>query len=141
MAYKYDVFISYRQKPPDKEFVKNFLVPEFERNGLTVFIDYKNFKLGAPIITEMERGVTDSKFTLAVLSPTYLVSNFTEFENIISDHLGLLNSERKLIAIMLESCTPRLGIRAKLWLDFTNEDAIKANLPRLIDGLKENPDV
>jgi hypothetical protein len=140
MEYEFDVFISYRQKEPDRSWVRNKIIPVLQENNLKVFVDYKHFKLGAPIIKEMERGIVNSKYTLAVLSPAYLESNFTEFESLISEHLGLLNTQRRLIAIMKEYCKPRISIQSKLWLDFSTEHAFNENVERLITGLHLPPD-
>jgi len=141
MKYKFDVFISYRQTDPDKSWVKNILVPALEANDLNVFIDYKNFRLGVAIIKEMERGVIESKYTLAILSPIYLESNFTEFENIISEHLGLVNNQRRLIPLMFRQCKPRLSFQAKLWIDFTSEKLFNENISFLVKELKQDPDL
>src|SRR3954451_3702062 len=118
-TYKYDVFISYRQQDPDKTWVREVLLSALKREGVRVFIDFESFRPGGWIVSEMERGVQESRYTLMVLSPAYLKSNFTEFENILADQLGLEQGERKLLAVMREPCTPTLRIRARLWLDMT----------------------
>jgi len=141
MESKYDVFISYRQSDADTIFVKQKLIPYFNHCGLKTFVDYKNFRLGVPLIKEMERGVLESKFTLAILSPKYLESTFTEFENIIAEHLGLINSQRRLICAMIEQCNPRLSIQAKLWLDFTSQAKFENNIDTLVLALKENSEL
>src|SRR5512142_2450939 len=115
--FAFDVFVSYRHTEPDNSWVRRKLVPRLEAGGLHPFVDYKHFKLGAPLVLEMARGVESSRYTLAVLSPAYLESNFTELENVLAEHLGLENSERRLIAVMVQSCKPRLGMRARLWLN------------------------
>lgn len=137
----YDVFISYRQQEPDKAWVRKTLVPKLEANGLRACIDYRDFRLGAPLIKEMERAIEHSRYTLAVLSPAYLKSNFTELENILAEHLGLERSQRRLLIVMREACTPRLGMRARLWLDMTNDDEFEINVTRLVYELQQSPDV
>jgi len=133
----YDVFISYRQCEPDKSWVRKTLYPALENAGLKVFIDFKHFRIAAPVITEMERGVEESRYTLAVVTPLYLESTFTEFENLISQHLGLEKSEHRLIIIVRESCELSLRLRYKLWLEMKNEEDFLDNLPRLIETLKQ----
>ena len=105
--YLYDVFISYRQQDPDKTWVRQTLQRRLEAEGLGVCIDYRDFRLGAPIVLEMARAVEQSRYTLAVMSPLYLESNFTELENVLAGHLGLEKSQRRLLAIMRQPCTPR----------------------------------
>jgi len=134
--FRYDVFISYRQQEPDKNWVREILVPRLEAADLKICIDFRNFRLGSPLVTEMTRAVEESHYTLMVLSPSYLKSNFTEFENILAEHLGLEKGERRLIAIMREPCKPNLRIRARLWLDMVNDDDFHANIQRLIFELE-----
>lgn len=137
--FAYDVFISYRQQEPDVTWVRNTLVPRLVEKGIKVFVDYKNFRLGEPLITAMERSVEQSRYTLSILSPAYLESNFTTVENIMADHLGLENSQRRLLAVMREPCRPRLGMRARLWLDMTKDEEFEMNLERLVYELKQPP--
>jgi hypothetical protein len=135
----YDVFVSYRQQDPDGPWVRGVLVQRLRAAGLRVFIDYESFRLGAPLILEMARGVEQSRYTLAVLSPAYLQSNFTELESVLAEHLGLEMSQRRLLVVRRVPCRPRLGLRARLWLDMTNEEEVDRNLPRLITALRHPP--
>jgi TIR domain len=138
--YRYDVFVSYRQQEPAKSWVRKTLVPGLEAEGLRVCIDYRDFRLGAPLVLEMARAVEQSRYTVAVLTEAYLASNFTELENVLAEHLGLERKQRRLLAVMLEPCKPRLGIQARLWLDMTNEDEFELNLKRLIYELQQPPE-
>ncbi|HSF29899.1 MAG TPA: TIR domain-containing protein [Candidatus Tectomicrobia bacterium] len=138
--FAYDVFISYRQQEPDRSWVRKTLQPRLEAQGLRACIDYRDFRLGAPLVLEMARAVEQSRYTLAVLSPAYLTSNFTELENVLAEHLGLETSQRRLLAIMREPCTPRLGMRARLWLDMTDDGELERNVERLVYELRQTPD-
>ena len=135
--FRYDVFISYRQQEPDKSWVRKTLLPRLEAQGVRVCIDYRDFRLGALLLHEMERAVATSRYTLAVLSPLYLTSTFTDLENVMADHLGLEEGERRLVAVMLADCKPRLGMRARLWLDMTDGDEFEINLARLVFELRQ----
>jgi hypothetical protein len=138
--FRHDVFVSYRQQEPDKTWVRTILVPRLEAAGLRVCIDYKSFRLGAPLIKEIEKAVQASRYTLAVLSPAYLGSNFTELENVLAEHLGLEKGQRRLMAVMREQCPTRLGLSARLWLDMTDDDEFEAGAARLVGALSEPPD-
>lgn len=80
--FRYNVFVSYSHR--NKEWVRGWLVPQLQQAGLAVCIDHESFKPGAPSITEMERAVRQSRKTLLVLTPEYLLSGWTEFENIMA---------------------------------------------------------
>jgi hypothetical protein len=138
--FAYDVFISYRQQDPDKTWVRKTLLPRLESEELRACIDYRDFRLGAPLVLEMARAVEQARYTLAVLSPAYLASNFTELENVLAEHLGLEKSQRRLLAVMRQDCEPRLGMRARLWLDMTDDDEFGINVARLVHELGQPPD-
>ena len=140
-GFVYDVFVSYRQQEPDKTWVRKTLVPRLKAEGLKVFIDYIDFRLGAPIVTEMERAVIQSRYTVGVLSPSYLKSNFTDLESVLAEHIGLEQSQQRFIGVMHENCKPRLGIRARYYLDMTDEDEFEAALARLVAQLRQSPDI
>ena len=132
----WDVFVSYRHQEPDGPWVREVLVERLRAAGLAVLVDVDGFRLGAPLVLEMARGVEESRYTLAVLSPAYLAGNFTELESVLAEHLGLEASQRRLLAVMREPCRPRLGIRARLWLDMTSDEEVDRNPPRLVEELR-----
>lgn len=135
----YDAFISYRHQDPDKTWTRRTLLPRLQGSGIRVCIDYREFRPGALLLLEMERAIEQSRYTLAVLSPSYLKSNFVELENVMAQHLGLELSQRRLISIMREFSKPRLGMRAHMWLDFTDEDELDINIARLVYELQQSP--
>jgi hypothetical protein len=140
IGFDYDAFISYRQVNPDKTWVAEVLIPRLEAQAFRVCVDYRDFRLGAAIVQEIARAVEESRYTVAILSPVYLASNFTELENVLAEHLGLENGQRRLIAIMREPCTPRLGVRHRLWLDMTEDSKFDLNFAQLAAALREAPD-
>jgi TIR domain len=137
---QYDVFISYRQREPDMSWVRKKLAPALSARKIRVFIDYRCFRLGAPVLKEMERGVIQSRYTLAVLSPEYLGSNFTEVENLMADHLGLVESRRRMLAVMFRECDPGIRMSFRLWLDMTDEAEFDNNVERLVDEICRDGD-
>ena len=140
-GFPYDVFLSYRAQEPDKTWVRKALLPRLKAQGLKVFIDYVDFRLGAPVVTEIERAVTQSRYTVGVLSPSYLASNFSDLESILAQHLGLEESQGRFIGLMRESCKPRLGIRARYYLDMTDPDEFDASVDRLVAQARMSPDL
>lgn len=133
--FSYDVFVSYRHVDPDKSWTRSVLVPRLQAAQLSVCLDVRCFRLGVPVLSEMERAIQESRYTLAILSPVYLDSGFTELENLMAEHLGVEERGRRLIAIMREPCDPRLGIRFRTWLDMTDDTEFDVNAQRLVDDL------
>lgn len=138
--FAYDVFLSYRNQDPDKTWVRKTLYPRLKAEGLKVCLDAVDFRLGEPMINEMERAVVQSRYTAAVLTPAYLSSGFTDFEGVIAQHLGLEQSQRRFLGLLREPCKPRLGIRALYHLDVTDEAEFELAVPRLVAQLREPPD-
>lgn len=140
MTTPYDFFISYRHKEPDKSWVRKTLVPALEAKGLRALIDYRDFRLGAPLITEMARAVEESRFTVAVITSLYIQSNFTELENVMAKQLGLEKSQIRLIGVIrdpdLDINQVRLDIRASLMLDMTDDEEFEVLVERLAGALK-----
>lgn len=85
-AFVYDVFISYSHQ--DATWVRGELLGHLEQAGLKVCIDFRDFRPGAPSVTEMERGVLTSQRTLLILTPNYLTSDWAKFENLLLQTLA-----------------------------------------------------
>jgi hypothetical protein len=136
----YDVFISYRQQDPDRTWVRTRLVPRLGSEGLRVCLDVESFRLGAPLVLEMGRAVESSTYTVAVLTPAYLESTFTELESVLAEHLGLEERERRLIVIMREFTRPRLGMRARTWLNMINDANFDQDVITLCRQLRMSPE-
>lgn len=113
----YDVFLSYSHR--DEAWVSGVLLPKLTENGLRVCIDVHDFALGAPLITEIERAVLQSRKTLLVLTPDYLASEWTEFENILVATLDPAARTRRLLPLLLKPAELPLRIRALTYLDFS----------------------
>jgi tetratricopeptide (TPR) repeat protein len=118
LEFDYDVFISYSSQ--DKEWVRGDLLKGIEKVGLRAFIDFRDFKRGAPSIKEMERGVTTCRKTLLVLTPDYIESGWCEIENIMSQSLDPANRDLRLIPLLKTQCKKPLRIGALTHVDFTD---------------------
>ena len=130
----YDVFISYSHR--DSEWVLDSLLPILKENNVKVCIDRECFELGAPIITEIEKAVEQSRKTLLVFTPKYLESKWTEFENILVSTLDPSASERRCIPIMLAPCEFPPRFRALIYLDFSQPGDKLLQWEKLIRTLK-----
>ncbi|HEU4536921.1 MAG TPA: TIR domain-containing protein [Polyangiaceae bacterium] len=138
-AFRFDAFVSYRRSSPDQAWVEKQLVPRLEALGLRLCFERRDFKLGAPRIREMERAVTESRYTLAVLSRSYLAGGFQDFEALLSQHQAIETGAPRFIPLLREECVPNLGIRTTEWLDVRDDEELEANLARLALRLREPP--
>lgn len=66
--------------------------PRLKDAGLTVCTDREAFAVGVPALVNMENAVATSRHTLLVLTPAYLASEWTMYEQILTqtqDPIGL----------------------------------------------------
>lgn len=133
----YDVFISYRRVPEDRAWVRKVLVPALKAEGLRVCLDDIDFGLGKPILLEMERAVIESRYTLAVFSPDYLESGFTELENIMAQHLTGETKKVRFIGLIYRECPLDLRFRTILSLDMQDEFEFEDNIKRIAKACRE----
>jgi len=119
-SYTYDVFISYSHQ--DKEWVRMELLPRIEAENLHVCIDYKDFKVGAPIVTEIELAILTSRKVLLIITPAYLESNWANFEKLMLQVLDPANREQRLIPVLKSKCNVPLHIKYLTMVNFTESD-------------------
>gem|GEM_PF-1721326 len=111
------------------------LLTRLEAAGLKVIIDFRDFRLGAPSINEMERAVTTSRKTLLVLTPAYLASQWAEFENLMLQTLDPANRALRLIPLLKERCDLPILIGFLTYVDFTDPAESDRAWQRLLAGL------
>ncbi len=133
-VFSFDAFISYSHL--DARWVQDWLLPRLEAAPLRVCIDFRDFKPGAPSVTEMERAVLESRKTILILSPAYIASAWTEFENILAQTLDPAARQRRLIPVLLAPVELPLRIRMLTYLDFTQPDRIEFQLARLLAAVR-----
>ncbi|MBD3340650.1 MAG: TIR domain-containing protein [Candidatus Lokiarchaeota archaeon] len=133
--YYYDIFISYSHK--NQDWVYTHLLKRLEREDFRICIDFRDFRIGAPLIKEMERAIIQSKKILLIFSPEYLSGEWTEFECVISQAIDPAARERRILPIMYRYCDLPLRISNLIYLDFTDQNNLEHQLNRLIATLKE----
>lgn len=131
--YKYDVFISYTSA--NKDWVRKTFVPTLEDAGLVCIEYYRNFEVGAPIVKEMERAILESRKTILVLSPEYLGSKWSEFENLMLQTLDAANQERRLLPIIYKKCKLPPRFSYMNCVNFDNPDDEKIEWQRLFKAI------
>jgi hypothetical protein len=97
-----DVFLSYSHH--DVEWARNTLLPRLEERGFTTFIDYRDFRGGSFSVEEMQRAVLQARRVVLVLTPSYVISEWTKFENVMAQTLDPGAVQRKLIPILCQDC-------------------------------------
>jgi hypothetical protein len=80
------------------------------------------FRIGVPLMSEIERAVTESRYTVAVLSTAYVASGFAELGDVMAQHLGVEQAQRRLLPVLREPVVARLGLRTLTPPDLTDPD-------------------
>src|SRR3954452_20921034 len=116
-AHRYDAFVSYRRRDPDQGWVRDRLVPSLRERGLRICLDEDDFRLGRPLVLEMERAVGESRYTVPVLTPEWVLSSWTEFEEVLSGTLGLETATWRVIPVLRRPTQLPLRLRALTSVD------------------------
>ena len=124
-AYAFDLFVV--SAAADREFVHGYLLPALNLPVERVLL-LDGLAAGAPGVAEIDRGVTTSRFTVAVLSPAYLADRWAVFGEQLAAALDV-DSPREIardadsprvIPLKLAACDLPLHIKASEMLDFTD---------------------
>ena len=137
--YVYDAFVSYRRQEPDRTWIQHRLVPRLQAEGLSVCLDDLSFDPGKLLIREMERAVETSRFTVAVMTPAYLVGAFADLEAVMAQHLSLEERTERFVVVMRDATARApLGTRARLWIDMTDDGSFDVQIGRLVRRLRDD---
>jgi internalin A len=113
-----DIFISYSHK--DKIFVKK-LVENLAKDGNKIWWDFDALKGGDDWQKEIERGISQSKYFLVVLTPDSMNSEWVANEIAYAQSKG-----KRIIPLRLKECDAPIGLIRKQYVDFTNQTHIAA---------------
>lgn len=120
------VFVSYSSQ--DRDWVQRTLVPELEHHGFHVVIDFRDFPAGKLGIHSMEEAVLCTNRTLIVLTPAYLASEWTTFENVMAQSLDPAARTRKVIPVLRLTCEIPLRLRILHYRDLRTDNPTEWDL-------------
>jgi serine/threonine-protein kinase len=129
-AYEYDLFVVHAQA--DAAFVREYLLPALELPRSRVLL-VDELPLGGLIVSEIDRGVSRSRCTVAVLSPAYLEDRWADFGAELASYLR--SQDARVIPLRLVDCKLPLRLEARVALDFTARDRWTWETRRLRDLL------
>ena len=133
----YDVFISYSHT--DSDWVWDWLVPRLKAAGLKVCTDQESFELGVPALINMENAVATSRHTLLVLTPAYLASNWTMYEQILTQTQDPIGLRQRTIPVLRQPCEPPMRIAMLTYADLTGKRDAEAEFARIVRALGGTP--
>ena len=126
----YDVFISYSHA--DSDWVFEWLVPRLKAAGLKVCTDQESFELGVPALINMENAVATSRHTLLVLTPAYLASEWTMYEQILTQTQDPIGLRQRTIPVLRQPCEPPMRIAMLTYADLTGKWDAEAEFAKIV---------
>jgi hypothetical protein len=98
-GFRYDAYISFVDRKPDAAWVWDTLVPRLEEAGLRVAVSGDVEEAGVARVVNIERGITQAKRTVVVLSEAYLADHVADFENVVAQTMGVQEGAYRLLPI------------------------------------------
>jgi tetratricopeptide (TPR) repeat protein len=130
------VFISYSHK--DKTWVKDYLLPNLEKQGISCHIDYRDFEIGPPSLIQMEQAAETCSKIILVFTPNWVDSEFSNFESVMLQTDSPLNLNKKILPIMLETCNIPKRLKILNYADFTAKNDWDFALAKLVNQIKKD---
>jgi len=125
------LFISHSSK--DKFFVRN-LADRLVAEGVKVWIDEAEIKIGDSLIQKITEGVKDSDYLIVVLSQSSTNSSWVQKELQMAMTKEILGG-RVILPILIEKCEIPLFLRDKLYADFTHPDMFEDSFNKLLSSV------
>ncbi len=130
------VFISYSHK--DKEWVRSWLLPRLENNGIETHIDYRDFEIGVASVLNMERAVEKCAKTLLVLTQHWVDSEYTQFEGIMVQTEDPIGLKKKILPLKLNGCELPRRLNILTYADFSDKNEWEFQIERVIKQIKKD---
>src|SRR5699024_2989420 len=110
---RFDVYVSY--SGADQDWVRHWLVPHLEAEGVTVCIDYKVFTIGVPRLINIENAIAASRYIVLVLSPAWIQGEWPAFESIVSQQNVPADILRRTLPVLHQpsDLPPRISMLTK----------------------------
>ncbi|MCM3342725.1 toll/interleukin-1 receptor domain-containing protein [Paenibacillus sp. MER TA 81-3] len=130
------LFLSHSSK--DKFFVRK-LAEELTQNGVKVWIDEAEIKIGDSLIEKITAGVKDADYLVIVLSHNSVESTWVQKELQMAISREMLGT-KVILPLLIEKCEIPLFLQDKLYADFTNPDHFDKSFTQLLHavGIENN---
>ena len=126
------VFLSHTRA--DKAFARK-LGNDLLRNGLRVWIDEAEIKVGESLIGKISEGINSADYLAVILSPDSVRSEWVTREVEIALTQEINGRRMKVLPLLFRQCEVPAFLLAKLFVDFTKEEAYGASLEALVRSL------
>jgi WD40 repeat protein len=127
----FDLFVVYAAA--DAGFVRGYLLPALNLPSHRVQL-FDGLPLGSLVVSEIDRLVSRSRFTIAVLSPAYLEDRWAVFGEQLASSLAVVQG--RIIPLQLSETELPLRLKARVSLDFTVRERWESEAARLRELLQ-----
>jgi len=137
-GFLYQAYLSFAEA--DEAWVYSYIVPKLVAAGVSLTSSADSAFSGIPRIISMERGIADSRRTIAVLSKAYVEDNPAEFTRLLAQTEDIKKGKWSLIPIKIEAFDEsRLpgGLSILQPINVSNPDTRDHQLERLALALKQ----
>lgn len=100
-GFRYDAYISFVDQGPDAAWVWEALIPRLEAAGLRIAVSGDSEAPGVARVVNIERGISQAKRTVVVLSDAYLADNLADFENVLAQTMGIQEGAYRLLPVQI----------------------------------------
>ena len=127
-SHAYDLFVVHAEA--DRPWVHGYLLPALALSSGRV-LTTDDFRLGVPVVDEVERAVTTSRFTVVVLTGAFGSDEWSTFGEQLASHAAAAGGGSRIIPLVLEPSELPLRIEFRVRLDCTDQDRWEAEVDRL----------
>ena len=92
----------------------------------------ESFDVGVPALINMENAVATSRHTLLVLTPAYLASEWTMYEQILTQTQDPIGLRQRTIPVLRQPCEPPMRIAMLTYADLTGKRDAEAELAKIV---------
>lgn len=138
-GFRYDAYISFSDKEPDRTWVKETLLARLKRARLRVALSGDVDEPGVARVVSVERAVEQAKRTIVVLSDNYVDERWSDFENVLAQTAGIEEGSYRLLPVRIEPLDEnRLPLRIRMlsMLKLTETDTARRGMERLVQALR-----
>ena len=126
------IFLSHNSR--DKRFVRR-LGKLLSENGIKVWIDEAEIKVGDSLLRKISQGIKDMEFLGVVLTPNSISSNWVQKELEIATTMEIQDRKVKVIPILYKDCEIPVFLNDKVYADFRNRKMFQHSFMKLLDVL------
>lgn len=138
-GFRYDVYVSFVDRDPDATWVWDRLLPRFEDAGLRVAVSGDVEEPGVARVVGVERGISQARRTVVVLSQAYLEDGYATFENVLAQTMGVEEGRYRLVPVTIGPVDGvPLRLRSLATADLAHPHRGRRNLDRVVDVLRKS---